>query len=315
MRRAAAVFATLVMALWLLPALAAAAGAPAIEYSTPSPIRNKEATLRFSINPKGLETSYKIEIARVGQDLESHGMSRLTPAGEDPVALEVNIPRYWEGDLIPGTEYHWRVTAWNDEGKTVGAEQLFTTTDGPTPAFTNATATQIGPNRVSFTGTVDPEGTPLTDCRFRWLNKNAYMYGFEKWAATEEVLFGETVPCNESVEEVGSGTEPVPVDGEATGLEPGEYFFRIEGGNAFEALARPIGGVPFTVSADFEVEGPQAPEPDGSSSNPPAPSVGLPAHKSCSRAHSRKAHHRGAKGKKHRHAKRPEHGRACGRRR
>jgi hypothetical protein len=312
MKRAAAIFTTLVMALWLLPALAAAAAAPAIEYSTPSPIHNKEATLRFSIDPEGLETSYEVEIAKADKSLEPRAMPALTPAGEDPVALEVNVPRYWEGGLTPGTEYHWRVTAWNDEGKTVGAEQLFTTTDGPTPAFTTITASQTGDNRVGFTGTVDPEGAPLTDCRFRWVDKTTFTYaGFEKWAAVEEVRFGKTVPCGKSVEEIGSGTEPVPVDGEATGLEPGEYVFRVEGENAFGGLVSGK-GVPFTVSAGFGAGNLPTPELQGSSIELPAPSVGLPA---CMRAHSHKLLQNRTHGKKRRHPKRSQRGRAkgCGR--
>jgi hypothetical protein len=306
MRRAAAIFATLVMALWLLPALSAAAAAPAIEYSTPSPIRNKEATLRFSIDPEGLETTYEVEIAKVGESLKPPGTHAPPLAEEDPVALEVHIPRYWEGELIPGTEYHWRVTAWNDEGETVGAEQLFTTTDGPTPVFTTATASQTGSNRVSFTGTIDPEGAPLTDCRFRWVDKNTSIYGFEKWAATEEVLFGETVPCSESVQEVGSGTEPVPVDGEATGLQPGEYLFRVEGENEFGGFAHGY-GAPFTVSADFVVGSPPAPESPAA----PEPPVELPTRKPCSRAHSGRALHHKSHGKKRDRAKKHRHGKAC----
>jgi hypothetical protein len=311
MGRAAAIFTTLAMALWLLPALATAAAAPTVEYSTPSTIRNQGATLRFAIDPDGLETSYEVEIAKVGKSLESREMPGLAPAGEDPVALEVNVPRYFEGGLIPGTEYHWRVTAWNDAGKTVGAEQLFTTPDGPTPVFTTATASQAETNRVSFTGTIDPEGAPLSGCRFRWIDRTAFTYaGFEKWAAVKMVRFGETVPCGESVEEIGSGTEPVAVAGEATGLEPGEYVFRVEGENAFgDSVAV---GVPFTVSADFGVESPPAPEPRGPASGSFAPFVALPARKTCSRAHGGKALRTRENGKQHSHAKKKSRrGEAC----
>lgn len=311
MRRAATIFATFAIALWLLPALASAAASPAIGYSTPSPIRNNEATLRFSIDPEGLETSYEVEIAKVGQSLKSWGMPSLAPAGEAPVALEVDVPRYFEGGLIPGTQYHWRVTAWNDDGKTVGADQLFTTTDGPTPVFSTVTASQTGSDQVNFTGTVNPEGAPLTDCRFRWVDKTIFTNaGFEKWAATEVVRFGETVPCGESFEEIGSGTEPVLVNGLATGLEPGEYVFRVEGENAFGSLVHGQ-GVPFTVSANFGAAGSQGPQAHDSSLASPVSSAGLP-HKSCSRARGTKALRSSASGKKRRsHPKSSRHHKAC----
>lgn len=326
MKRAAAIFATFAMALCLLP-VAAAAAAPAIEYSTPSPIRNKDATLRFSIDPEGLETTYEVEVAKVGESFKHREIPSFPVAGEDPVAQEVHVPRYPELELRPGTEYRWQVTASNEDGKTVGAEQFFTTTDGPAPVFDTFTAWQTASNQVRFSGAVDPEGAALTGCRFRWITKNVATYaGFEKWAATEMVRTGETVPCNESVEEIGSGSEPVPVEGVATGLEPGEYVFRVEGENAFErpdaGAAGP--GVRFTVSADFVapespgptspppvLTSPPAPQPGGSSVEPPAPSVGITKHVSCSRAHRGKGLPKKTKGKKHRGAKGSRHGKAC----
>jgi hypothetical protein len=300
----------LALALCLLPA-AAFAAAPAIEYSTPDPIRNTEATLRFSVDPEGLETSYEVEIAKVGQSLNSWGMPRLAPTGEDPVALEVDVPRYFEGGLIPGTQYHWRVTAWNDDGKTVGTEQLFTTTDGPMPTFATAGGSQTGSGQVSFTGTVDPEGAALTGCRFRWVDKTIFTNaGFEKWAATEMVRFGETVPCDENAKEIGSGTEPVPVSGLATDLEPGEYVFRVEGENAFGG---PVSGkgVPFTVSTDFGGSGPSGPQSLGPSLSLPTSSVGLPR-KACRK--TRNAKKAVKTGKKRTHQKSSRRGKACGRR-
>src|SRR6266576_1343579 len=144
MRRTATTFVLALLALAALPAMAVAAAAPAIEYSTPDPIGNREATLRFSIDPEGLDTSYEVEFARVGVPLKSWGLPNFVPAGEGPVAQTVKVPRYFEGGLSPGIDYHWRVTAWNAEGDTVGADQVFTTTDGPKPVFGNGEATQTG---------------------------------------------------------------------------------------------------------------------------------------------------------------------------
>jgi hypothetical protein len=311
MRRVATLFVLALLALVVLPAAALAAAAPTIGYSAPDPIRNREATLRFAIDPEGLETSYEVEIAKVGSSLHSWGMPGVVEAGEEPVARKVKVPRYFEGGLQPGTEYHWRITAWNTEGETVGSEQFFITTEGSKAQFTDGTATQTGLGTVALSGTVDPEGSSLTGCRFRWVDKETFlMAGFEKWAAAETVRFGETTPCQESFAEIGSGSGPVAIHGEATGLEPGEYVFRVEGENAYEDSVA-TSGVPFTVSSEFGKEKPAPQGPPAGIPGPPAETP--PVRKPCPQTHRGKAHGKKHQGKKRGHAKKHPRGKACGR--
>jgi hypothetical protein len=242
------------IALACVPALAVAAP-PSVEYLGPNQVRNHEATLWFSVDPNGLETTWEFEYGHeAGVYYPNYEMRDETlPAGEEPVLLKVRVPGYWEGEeLWAGTEYHWRVVAENADGTTEGADQVFTTTDEPAPVFTIGKATQTGSGSVAFTGTVDPEGVPLTNCRFRYVTKSIFVnVGFEKWAAVDMARFGETVPCAESPEEIGSGTEPVSVHAEVTGLELDEYQVRLEGGNAYEDVY-PESSIPFTVSASEE---------------------------------------------------------------
>jgi hypothetical protein len=299
-------------------------GAPLIEYGAADPIRNTEATLHFSIDPRGLETEYELEWQRAGYEFEDSHMAQVIPAGEEPVDREVTIPRYWEGGIYPGLEYHWRVRAWNAAGETIGPEQHFTATDVPAPVFTNLTATQTGPETVVFTGTVDPEGVPLTGCRFRWVTPSTFKYaGFEKYAAVELVRFGETVPCKESLAEIGSGTEPVTVHGEAT-IEGLDWYFRLEGENAYEDATAP-GGVYFNVDQDFGSGDPPTESPGGSHEGgppfqPPGPPAEVPPvqNKPCPQLLRGKGHKAKAHGKKHKRGKRraAKHtrGKACGRR-
>ena len=223
-------------------------GPPSVEYGTVDPIRNHEATLHFSIDPGGLETEFEVEYARVGEEVRDWGMPGLVAAGDDPVPLAVTIPRYWEGSLSAGQEFHWRVRAWNAAGETIAADQLFTTTDGPRPGVANGTATQTGDGTVELTATVDPEGVPLTSCEFRYLDEGSYYHGFDWHDATGPIRIGPTVPCSESLGEIGSGTEPVVVHAEVSGLDPGEHFFRIEADNQYESSAL-LAGTPFTVEA------------------------------------------------------------------
>jgi hypothetical protein len=172
---------------------------------------------------------------------------------------------------------------------------------------------------LTFTGTVDPAGALLTGCRFRWVSPSTFHYaGFEKWAATEVVRFGETVPCKESPAEIGSGTEPVTVHGDAT-AEPGEWYFRLEGENAYED-ATAFGGTAFTVSPDFGSEEPPVEPPAHEGGGPPFTPPGPPAEvppvhkKPCPQTHRGKAHGHKGHGKKHGLGHRHGRGKACGRR-
>lgn len=239
-----------------LPASVAAASPPSIEYFAPSPLRNHEATLRFAVNPNGHDTTYEVEYGREAGNYFEHNYpwTREVPAGTTPVKGKADIPAHFQGALGAGTEYHWRVKATNSAGTTVGPDQTFTTTDEPAPEFATGPVTVLTPTSVSFEGTVDPEGWPLTGCRFRWVTDTTHKYaGFEKWSATEMARFGQTVPCEESFGEIGAGTEPVAVHAQAAITTPGVYWVRLEGENAYEDAVAPGFGVEFNTLAPLLV--------------------------------------------------------------
>jgi hypothetical protein len=83
------------------------------------------ATLRASINPNTLETTYHFEYGTEDCSLgtcTSVGGGTI-PAAHKPVAVS---PQEIEG-LKPGTTYHYRVVATNAEGETKGPDKTFTT--------------------------------------------------------------------------------------------------------------------------------------------------------------------------------------------
>ncbi len=83
------------------------------------------ATLRASINPNTLETTYHFEYGTEDCSLgtcTSIGGGTI-PAAHKPVAVS---PQEIEG-LQPGTTYHYRVVAVNAEGETKGPDRTFTT--------------------------------------------------------------------------------------------------------------------------------------------------------------------------------------------
>jgi hypothetical protein len=74
-------------------------------------------------------------------------------------------------------------------------------------------STEISTTEEKLSGSVNPEGLPLTECRFE---------------VGETTAYGQNVPCEQSLEAIGSGTTPVPVTAKVGGLEPGhEYHFRL----------------------------------------------------------------------------------------
>jgi len=227
---------------------------PQVEYLSPSPLRNESATLRFMVDPNGLETEYEVEYGpEAGNYNEYHYLwDGTVPAGDDPVLREAEIPAYWEPELWPGTEYHWRVVAKNAAGTYEGPDETFTTPDEPPPLLTTSPASGGTTAVAHLFGTVDPEGHEVTGCRFRWLPVGHYDFRFFEWHdATGVIRLGYSVPCVESAEEIGSGTEPIPVHADVSGMEPGEHYIRLEAENAYEDGVAP--GIPIEIAATGEV--------------------------------------------------------------
>ena len=83
------------------------------------------------------------------------------------------------------------------------------------PDVTTGSASEIGATGATLNGTVDPDGLPVSECRFE--------YGPEE-------NYGQSIPC---VETVGSGNGVVAVHAKIAGLAVGStYHYRLIAGNA-----------------------------------------------------------------------------------
>jgi hypothetical protein len=93
----------------------------------------------------------------------------------------------------------------------------------PRPEVETGKATEATSTSATFNGTVDPNGLVLKDCHFDYVGEAAFEAGGFATAAT--------VPCAESLAEIGSGKEPVAVHAQVSGLAPGAYRFRLAAEN------------------------------------------------------------------------------------
>jgi hypothetical protein len=69
---------------------------------------------------------------------------------------------------------------------------------------------------ATLTGSVDPDGAPVTECYFEYGSTTAY---------------GSETPCDKTPTEIGSGEAPVDVAAELSDLQPGVYHFRLVAAN------------------------------------------------------------------------------------
>jgi DNA-binding beta-propeller fold protein YncE len=113
------------------------------------------------------------------------------------------------------------------------------------PDTTAEAATNLRPDAATLNGTVDPDGDAVTSCEFEYGTTTAY---------------GQTVPCAESEGDIGTGTDPVPVHADISGLTAeGTYFFRLVAGNAEGSVLFP--GAEFSTTPAVGLT-PQAPSED-----------------------------------------------------
>jgi hypothetical protein len=150
--------------------------------------------------------------------------------------------------LAPETTYHFRVTASNSNGVvSYSSDETFTTP----AAVVTGQASSVAGKSATLGGTVDPDGTTITDCHFEYGTTTHY---------------DESQPCASTP----SGSSPVAVSANITGLaENTTYHFRLVAANSggsypgsdetFTTLSSPLIDTAYTTnltesSVDLNVE-------------------------------------------------------------
>jgi hypothetical protein len=80
------------------------------------------------------------------------------------------------------------------------------------PEVTTTSASHVSAKAATLAGTVDPEGLSIEECYFE--------YG-------ESTAYGQMAPCSSAAVGIGSGTAPVEVTAELSGLRAAVYHYRL----------------------------------------------------------------------------------------
>jgi len=179
---------------------------PAVKLATgtASSIQPTTATLNGTVDPEGQPVGdCHFEYSGPGFTEASAPCVPAPGAGSG----NVEVHAYLTG-LQPSGEYDFRLIATNSDGIAEGAAATFTT--APAVKLETGEATNIASTSATLTGTVDPQGAPITECRFE--------YGLE-------YAFDHTASCSPVP---GAVSEEVEVHADISGLTPGQtYQFRL----------------------------------------------------------------------------------------
>jgi hypothetical protein len=171
-----------------------------------------QATLRATVFPKGLATTYQFEYG----NSTGYGSNVPVPAadvgsGSDGVDVDETI-----GGLEPASTYHFRIVAVSAAGTTRSADRTLVTPPEPPVVLTASGGSEITTESATVTGSVNPSSAKVTNCHFEYGPDSSY---------------GKSSPCNPS--SPGAGSEPVKVSAALTGLIPDTaYHFRVMATNA-----------------------------------------------------------------------------------
>jgi hypothetical protein len=163
-----AVFAAMCCLAWGLSASAQAASPPSVFDESVSGITEHDATLEASINPNGLETSYRFRLEsgclppRECLVITTYPLpSGKIPASSEahPVSLDLNSAGV---TLDPYTEYRYSLEVTSSGGTTEGPGHFFTTAPASAPSIQGESVSNITPTDATLQAQINSEGLETT---------------------------------------------------------------------------------------------------------------------------------------------------------
>ena len=174
------------------------------------------ATLKATVNPRGLATTYQFVYRPVGSSVESSQRVPATPQGIGSATAPVEVSATITG-LSPNAAYDYHVIATNSAGTANVEEGAFTT--AAVPQATTVPASGVTATEATLKASINPGGAPTS-------------YYFEYGPVGGPLTKVPAVP-----KEVGSGRGAIAVSETVTGLtESQKYQYRVVATNSEESV-------------------------------------------------------------------------------
>jgi hypothetical protein len=170
------------------------------------------ATLNAAINPLGLPLEECVfewgPTGSYGTAVPCEGTPLPADSNYHPVSLKVS-------GLIPqGHVYHFRIKVKNSNGPEVTEDNTFTTGN----IFSTGSSSEVAGTSALVSGTVNPEGSPPTECIFEYGVNTGY---------------GSSVPCSPAAALIPGDFAAHAVSGTLSGLQSNTlYHYRISGASS-----------------------------------------------------------------------------------
>jgi alpha-tubulin suppressor-like RCC1 family protein/phosphodiesterase/alkaline phosphatase D-like protein len=180
--------------------------APTVITGAASSVTKHTATLTGTVDPHGEAVEgCTFEYGTTTEYGSSIPCSSLPGEVNGAVGVSASV-----AGLQAETTYYFRLVASSPGGSSTGQAQSLTTPAIPPPTATTGSAASVTKNSATLTGTVNPNGEPVTTCVFEYGTTTSY---------------GESVPCASLPAE---GKSAVAVTASLTGLAPATtYYFRL----------------------------------------------------------------------------------------
>ncbi len=192
----------------------------AVLSNVPGVAPGTSATVGGEVNPEELDTRYYVQYG------ETEAYGQITPflppgiklplgidAGSGSVSVVLGskpaTPDVPLEALSPGATYHYRLVAYNADGTSYGADEMVKVL--PAPQVGPASVSEVTQESATISTSVNPEG----------------LHTLYKLDVGTSTAYGTPHPGD-----AGSGSAPVPLTFDLTGLEPGTtYHFRLTASN------------------------------------------------------------------------------------